>query len=143
MTINQVQDEIIEDFEIFGEDREEKLLYIIDLGNKLKEISEEDRIDTHTIKGCQSKVWLISSFKNDKIFFQADSNTVITKGLISLLVRVFSERTPDEILETNLYFIDKIGMGSLIGSQRSNGLVAMVKQIKMYALAYKTKMQKS
>ena len=140
MTIDQVQDEIIEDFDIFDNDREQKLLYLIDLGNKLEPISEEDKVDTHTIKGCQSKVWLISDFREGKIHFKADSNTVITKGLISILLKVYSDRTPDEILNTKLYFIDKIGMGGLIGSQRSNGLVAMVKQIKMYGLAYKSKM---
>src|SRR5690606_27768559 len=116
----RVQDEIIEEFSILGDDKESTIYYIMEIGDNLPPFPEEERREENTIKGCQSKVWLTTKFKDDKVFYLADSNTDITKGLISLLIRVMSGRTPKEIIEADLYFIEKIGMGSIIGSQRSN-----------------------
>ncbi|MFN3800126.1 SufE family protein [Belliella pelovolcani] len=140
MSVEAIQNEIIEEFSILGDDKESTIFYIMEIGGSLPEMPESDKIDQNIIKGCQSKVWLTASEKDGKIHFQADSNTDITKGLISLLIRVLSKRTPEEIIQAELYFIDKIGMGSIIGSQRSNGLAAMIKQMKMYALAYQAKL---
>jgi cysteine desulfuration protein SufE len=137
--INTVQNEIIDEFEILGDDKESTIYYIMELGDKLDAFPESERTEENIIKGCQSKVWLTTTFENDKIIFLADSNTDITKGLISLLIRVYSGRRPSEIINSDLYFIDKIGMGNIIGSQRSNGLAAMIKQMKLYAIAYQTK----
>jgi cysteine desulfuration protein SufE len=111
----------------------------MELGDKLPPFPDSERTDHNIIKGCQSKVWLTTRLDGEKIIFLADSNTDITKGLISLLIRVFSGRGPDEIISSDLYFIDKIGMGSIIGSQRSNGLSAMIKQMKRFAIAYQAK----
>ncbi|MBS9525181.1 SufE family protein [Litoribacter ruber] len=138
--INKVQDEIIDEFEILGDDRESTIFYIMELGNQLGAFPEEEKTEDNIIKGCQSKVWLITTTEDDKVVFHADSNTDITKGLISLLIRVMSGRTPQEIINADLYFIEKIGMGGIIGSQRSNGLAAMIKQMKFYAIAYQSKM---
>ncbi len=137
--IKQVQEEIISEFEILGDDKESTIFYIMELGDQLPAYPEEEKIEDNIIKGCQSKVWLITSMEGQKIKFMADSNTDITKGLISLLIRVLSDRTAKEIIDADLYFIDKIGMGNIIGSQRSNGLAAMIKQMKLYALAYQSK----
>jgi cysteine desulfuration protein SufE len=137
--INTIQNEIIEEFEILGDDKESTIYYIMELGDKLDDFPASERKEENIIKGCQSKVWLTTAYENDKIIFLADSNTDITKGLISLLIRVYSGRSPDEIITSDLYFINKIGMGNIIGSQRSNGLAAMIKQMKLYALAYQTK----
>lgn len=138
-SINDIQNEIIEEFSILGDDKESTIFYIMELGDKLQDFPEEQRVDENIIKGCQSKVWLTAKDENDEIHFLADSNTDITKGLISLLIRVLSGKKPKEILDAELFFIDKIGMGNIIGSQRSNGLAAMIKQMKLYALAYQTK----
>ncbi|PRY88031.1 SufE family protein [Mongoliibacter ruber] len=138
-SIQDVQKEIIEEFEILGDDKESTIFYIMELGNNLPSFPEKERVDVNIIKGCQSKVWLTAKMEDDKIHFLADSNTDITKGLISLLIRVLSERSPKEIIDAQLQFIDKIGMGNIIGSQRSNGLAAMIKQMKLYALAYQAK----
>ena len=138
-SIRDIQDEIIEEFEILADDREATLFYLMELGDKMPPLPEEYREDTNLIKGCQSKVWLHSDFKDNKVLFEADSNTDITRGLISLLVRVLSDQTPDDIINADLDFVEKIGMGQIIGSQRSNGFASMIKQIKMYALGYKTK----
>ena len=100
---------------------------------------QNKKIEENVVKGCQSKVWLTASTKNDKVFFLADSNTAITKGLVSLLIRIFNGQTPDSILDADLYFMRKIGMERFIGTQRSNGFAAMIKQMKLYALAFKTK----
>ena len=140
-SIKEIQDEIIEEFTILGNDRESTVFYIMELGKKLEPINDEFKTDNNLIKGCQSKVWLTAELKDDIIYFRADSNTDITKGLISLLIRILSGRRPDEILNAGLYFLEKIGMHNIIGSQRSNGLASMIKQIKLYALAYKTKIQ--
>lgn len=138
-SIAEVQEEIIDEFAILGDDKESTIFYIMELGNQLPLFPEEEKIDMNIIKGCQSKVWLIAREKGEAIEFLADSNTDITKGLISLLIRVLSGRKPEEIIASDLYFIDKIGMGNIIGSQRSNGLAAMIKQMKRYAIAFQTK----
>jgi len=135
MTINAVQDQIIDEFEILAEDRESTIFYIMDLGQNLGEMKEEDKVDRNLIKGCQSKVWLTSGVTDGKIEFHADSNTDITKGLISLLIRVFNGQEPDNIVNADLYFIERIGMNQMIGSQRSNGFASMIKQMKLFALA--------
>ena len=132
----EIQEEIIDEFSILGDDKESTIYYIMEIGNKLPPFPENERTDENIIKGCQSKVWLTTKFEDNKVVYLADSNTDITKGLISLLIRVLSNRTPQEILDTELYFIDKIGMSSIIGSQRSNGLASMIKQMKLFALAY-------
>lgn len=139
-SIKDVQEEIIEEFDILGDDKESTVFYIMELGGQLDEFPEADKTEEHIIKGCQSKVWLTAEESQGKINFRADSNTDITKGLISLLIRVLSGRMPEEIIHADLFFIDRIGMGSIIGSQRSNGLAAMIKQMKLYAIAYQTKL---
>jgi len=136
----QIQEEIIDEFSILGDDKESTIYYIMEIGNKLPSFPEDERTEENIIKGCQSKVWLTTRFENNRVIYLADSNTDITKGLISLLIRVLSGRTPQEILDTELYFINKIGMSTIIGSQRSNGLVAMIKQMKLFALAYQAKL---
>ena len=141
MTINQAQDEIIQEFALLDGDREMTVFYIMELGQKLPAMQETEKIEDNVVKGCQSKVWLTATMENDRIFFTADSNTAITKGLVSLLVRIFNHHTPDEILNAELYFMHKIGMERFIGTQRSNGFGAMIKQMKLYALAFKTKME--
>ena len=138
-TINEVQEEIIENFSLFDGDMESTLFYLMDLGKKLPTMPEDHKTEDYIVKGCQSKVWLFPKFLDGRVFFEADSNTEITKGLIYLLVSLWNNRTPDEILNTDLFLIDKIGMSRMIGSQRSNGFASMIKQIKMYALAYKSK----
>jgi len=138
MTINEAQDEIIDEFEMF-DDWMEKYEYIIQLGKDLPLIDEQYRKEENLIKGCQSKVWLRSEYKEGKIFFTADSDALITKGLVSMVVRVLSGHTPKEIAEGDLYFIDKIGLKSHLSPTRSNGLLSMVKQMKMYAVAYQAK----
>jgi len=137
--IKDIQEEIIGEFEILGNDKESTIYYIMELGDQLKDFPEEEKIEENIIKGCQSKVWLTTGFKDGKVFFLADSNTDITKGLISLLIRVLSGKSPGEIINADLYFIEKIGMGNIIGSQRSNGLAAMIKQMKLFAIAYQAK----
>ena len=138
-SIQEVQDEIVSEFEILGDDKESTIYYIMELGGSLEDFPDSERIESNTIKGCQSKVWLIAEEKEGKVHFQADSNTDITKGLISLLLRVLNYRSPEEIINAELNFVERIGMGSIIGSQRSNGFASMIKQIKLYALAIQTK----
>jgi cysteine desulfuration protein SufE len=140
-SINQIQDEIIEEFAILGNDMESIIFYIMELGDKLEPLEEQHRVDSNLIKGCQSKVWLNAEVRDRKLILKADSNTDITRGLISLLIRTLSGQSLDDVINAQLYFIEKIGMNKVIGSQRSNGLTAMIKQIKLYALAYKTKLQ--
>lgn len=140
--INSIQDEIIDEFAILGDDRESTIFYIMELGQKLPELDEIHKVDENIIKGCQSKVWLTTSLRGDCVYYNADSNTEITKGLISLLIKVLSGQKAEDIMNADLYFIEKIGMGQIIGSQRSNGLVAMIKQMKLYALAYKSKISR-
>ncbi len=141
MTINQLQDEIIQEFSLLDGDMEMTVFYIMELGQKLPEMPEEVKNEENIVKGCQSKVWLMASMDGDKIHFIADSNTAITKGLVSLLIRIFDGQTPDNILHSELYFMNRIGMERFIGTQRSNGFAAMIKQMKLYALAFKTKME--
>ncbi|MGM0945407.1 MAG: SufE family protein [Bacteroidota bacterium] len=140
MSITDIQEEIVSEFEILGDDRESTIFYIMELGGNLDEFPESEKKEENIIKGCQSKVWLTADEKEGKIHFQADSNTDITKGLISLLIRIFNKRSPEEIINAELNFLDRIGMGSIIGSQRSNGLASMIKQMKMYAIAFQTKL---
>ena len=141
MTINEIQDEIINEFSLLDGDMEMTVFYIMELGQKLPVMAEGDKTDENIVKGCQSKVWLTSKLENGKVYFAADSNTAITKGLVSLLARIFNGQAPENILSSDLYFMHKIGMERFIGTQRSNGFAAMIKQMKLYALAYKTKME--
>jgi len=138
MTINETQDEIIEEFDTLS-DWMEKYEYIIQLGKDLPLIDEQYRKDENLIKGCQSRVWLHSEFKEGRIYFTADSDALITKGLVSMVIRVLSGHTPKEIAEADLYFVDKIGLRSHLSPTRSNGLLSMLKQMKMYAIAYQAK----
>lgn len=138
MTIQETQDEIIADFELFG-DWMDKYEYIIQLGKELPMIETQYKTDDNLIKGCQSRVWLHTEFRDGKLLFTADSDAVITKGLISLVIKVLNGQTPKAIIESDLYFIDAIGLSSHLSPTRSNGLLSMVKQIKMYALAYQKK----
>lgn len=140
-SVKEIQQGIIEEFELLADDRESTIFYIMDLGQKLPAMDEALKSEDNIIKGCQSKVWLTTNFIDGKVMYIADSNTDITKGLISLLVRVLSGQTPDTILNTELNFVEKIGMGQVIGSQRSNGFNAMIKQMKLYALGYRAKAQ--
>ncbi len=136
-TINEIQDEIIEEFAILEGDAEMTNFYIIELGQKLPPLAEKHKVEENTIKGCQSKVWLITAPEGERMTFEADSNSAITKGLVSLLVRIFDHQKASDIVDADLYFIDKIGMNRFIGTQRSNGFAAMIKQIKLLALVYR------
>lgn len=137
MTINETQNEIIEEFADLT-DWMDRYAYIIELGNQLEPLDAVQKVPANLIEGCQSRVWIASDLLEDgHIRFKADSDALIVKGIVSLLMRVLSERTPDEILNADLYFIDKIGLSDHLSPTRSNGLVAMVKQIRNYALAYK------
>jgi cysteine desulfuration protein SufE len=134
-SIADIENEIREEFSILEDDRESTLFYIMELGDQLAPMPESDKTEENIIKGCQSKVWLTASENDGKVYFMADSNTDITRGLISLLVRVLNERSPKEILNAELGFLKDIGMDQIIGSQRSNGLTAMIRQMKLFALA--------
>jgi cysteine desulfuration protein SufE len=136
-TIKEREEEITDEFSLF-DSWEEKYEYIIDLGKRLEPLEEEFKVGENIIKGCQSTVWLTSQFKEGKVFYKADSDAIIVKGLISMLIKVLSGHKPDEILEAKLNFIKDIGMMTHLAQTRSNGLLAMVKQIKNYALAYKS-----
>lgn len=133
--INQTQDELIEEFGLF-DDWADKYEYLIDLGKKLLPMSESFKTEENVIKGCQSKVWLHAEKQGDLVVFQADSEAIIVKGMISMLIRVLSNHTPEEIIKADLYFIDQIGMSQHLAQTRSNGLVAMIKQMKNYAVAF-------
>lgn len=141
MSINEVQDEIISEFSLLDGDMEMTVFYIMELGQKLKDMPEDQKTEDNIVKGCQSKVWLTADLSDDRLYFQADSNTAITKGLVSLLVRIFNGQPAEAILHADLYFMHKIGMERFIGTQRSNGFASMVKQMKLYALAFKTKIE--
>ncbi|MBS1949974.1 MAG: SufE family protein [Cytophagales bacterium] len=140
MSTHQIQDEIINEFSLLDGDMEMTVFYLMELGQKLPAMNESDKTENHIVKGCQSKVWLTAKLNGDKIYFEGDSNTAITKGLVSLLIRVLSGQTPDAIIHSELYFVSKIKMERFIGTQRSNGFAAMIKQMKLYALALKTQM---
>lgn len=140
MELTEVQDRIVREFNIF-EDWTEKYKHIIKLGSKLEELPEEDHDDSNLVKGCQSQVWLVADLDGDKVTFKADSDAAITKGLVALMVRFYSGRTPDEIINTDPDFLDKIGLAQHLSPTRSNGLASMVKQMKIYAMAYKSKLE--
>lgn len=135
MTIEQVQDEIVQEFSMF-DDWMDKYSYLIELGNDLQDLDPKDKNDQNLIKGCQSRVWLVAELKDGKICFRGESDAVIVKGLVALLLRVVSGRSPKELLENELHFIDDLGLKQHLSPTRSNGLLAMVKQIRLYAVAY-------
>ena len=141
-TITKIQDEIIEEFGIF-DDWLDKYNYLIELSETLPVLDEKEKKPEYLIEGCQSKVWLKAEMENGRINFLADSDAIITKGIVSLLVRVLSGREPEEIIDTDLYFIDRIGLKENLSPTRSNGLLSMVKQMKLYALAYQAKSKKN
>ncbi len=138
MTIKETEKEIVEEFGVFT-DWMDKYEYLIEIGRSLPIIPEADKKETNLIKGCQSRVWLKSSFNGGKLYFSADSDAIITKGIISLLIRVYNERTPEEILESDFGFISEIGIKENLSPTRANGLVAMINQIRAYAVAYSNK----
>lgn len=138
MTINEEQDEIISEFSDF-DDWMDRYQMLIDMGNEQKALEEKYKTEDNLIDGCQSRVWLQCDPKDGKLIFTAESDALIVKGIITLLIRVLSGHTPDEILDADLYFIEKIGLKEHLSPTRSNGLLAMVKQMRMYALAYKAK----
>ena len=138
MTIKEIQDEIVDEFSMF-EDWMQRYEYIIDLGKALPLIEEQYKTEENIIKGCQSKVWVHGELNNDKIVFTADSDAILTKGIIAILIRAFSNQKAVDILEANTDFIDEIGLKEHLSPTRANGLVSMIKQIKMYALAYNVK----
>jgi len=137
-SIQETQEELIEEFDLF-DDWADKYEYLIDLGKKLPSLSEDLKTEENVIKGCQSRVWLHADKQGDQIVFEADSEAVIVKGMISMLIRVLSHHTAEEIMQADLYFIDQIGMSQHLAQTRSNGLLSMVKQMKNYALAFSAK----
>lgn len=139
MTIKEIQEEIIDEFSMF-EDWMERYEYIIEIGKSLPLINDEFKKDENLIVGCQSKVWLHSEIQNNKLHFTADSDAILTKGIVALLLRVFNNQAPKDILDANLYFVDKIGLKEHLSPTRANGLVSMIKQIKLYALAFQSKL---
>lgn len=138
-TINEIQDSIIEEFSDF-EDWLDRYQLLIDLGNEQEPLPEEYKTDNNLIEGCQSRVWLQADFVDGKVQFCAESDALIVKGIVSLLIKVYSGHTPDEILESEPYFVEAIGLKEHLSPTRSNGLVAMIKQMRLYALAFKAKM---
>ena len=140
MTINELQNNVIEDFADF-DDWMDKYALLIDLGNSLPPLEEKYKTESNLIEGCQSRVWLQADYVDGKILFKGESDAVIVKGIVSLLISILSDHTPQEILDADLYFIEKIGLKEHLSPTRSNGLVAMVKQMRMYALAFRTKEQ--
>lgn len=138
MTINEAQDEVIEEFSDFT-DWMDKYQLLIDLGNEQPPLDERYKVESNLIDGCQSRVWLQADYHDGVIDFSAESDALIVKGIIALLIRVLSGHTPDEIIDADLYFIEKIGLREHLSPTRSNGLLAMIKQMRMYALAFKTK----
>lgn len=141
-TINDIQEEIVSEFVIF-DDWMDRYNYLIELAKELPMIDTRMKTDDYLIRGCQSRVWLNAEYHDGKVHFTADSDAIITKGIISLLVRVLSDRTPQEIMNANLDFIDKIGLRQNLSPTRANGLVSMIKQMKLYAIAYNAKEQKN
>ena len=137
-TIQETEEEIVDEFSLF-DNWEDKYEYIIDLGKKLQPLDPKFKVEENKIKGCQSQVWLVADETDGRIFFKADSDAVIVRGLVSMLIRVLSGHTPDEMINAKLDFINKIGMTTHLAQTRSNGLLSMVKQMKHYALAYKAK----
>ncbi len=140
MTINELQDEVIEEFSSF-DDWMDKYQLLIDLGNEQEPLDEQYKTESNLIEGCQSRVWLQADYRNGLIEFQAESDALIVKGIIALLIRVLNRHTPQEILDAELYFIDRIGLHEHLSPTRSNGLLAMIKRIKAYAVAFQAKEQ--
>lgn len=140
MSIQEIQDEIIDEFSMF-DDWEERYQYMIDLGKTLPLIDDSYKTDDNLIKGCQSKVWVHAKMENDKVAFTADSDAIITKGIIAILIRVFSNQHPQDIIDADTDFIDKIGLKEHLSPTRANGLVSMIKQLKLYAIAYQTQLK--
>ena len=137
-SIDDIQNEIIEDFDFF-DDWDDKYAHIIEMGKELQPLAEEYKTDDNIIKGCQSRVWLHADLEGENLILKADSDAIIVKGLVAMLLKVFSNHTPEEIMGTEIFFMQKIGMSNHLSPTRANGLVAMIKQIKLYALAFKTK----
>lgn len=135
MKINDIQDQIVEEFSVF-DDWMDKYAYIIELGSEMSSLDNKYQTEDNLIRGCQSKVWFHAEYKEGKVIFEADSDAIITKGIAALLIRVFSEQTPKDIVDSDLHFIEKIGLTQHLSPTRSNGLLSMVKQIKIYALAF-------
>jgi cysteine desulfuration protein SufE len=142
MTLNEIQDQIIDEFSVFS-DWMERYEYLIDMGRTLPPFDVTHKIPDFLIEGCQSKVWLYPSFSDGVITYTADSDALITRGIVALLVRVFSGRTPDEIIGADIYFIDRIGLKENLSPTRSNGLLSMMRQMRLYALAFKSKQEQS
>ena len=138
MTIEEIEREIVDEFSLF-DSWDDKYEYIIDLGKRLQPLEDEHKKDENRVRGCQSTVWLIADYKDGRVYFRAESNSLITSGLISILIRVLSGQKPDDIVAAKLDFLNEIGMMTHLAQTRSNGLLSMVKQIKNYALAYKLK----
>ena len=138
MTTTEIQNEIVDEFVIF-DDWMDRYEYLIEIGNILEPYNDKNKTQSNLIQGCQSRVWLDAEYKERKIYFTADSDAIITKGIVALLIRVFSDKTPDEILNTDLFFIDKIGLKENLSPTRANGLVSMIKNINAYARAFKVK----
>ena len=139
--IDPIQEQIIEEFAIFDEWLD-KYDYLIELSDSLPAIAEEHRTEQYVIKGCQSRVWVDAKVEDGRIFYSADSDAIITKGIIALLIRVLNGRSPQEIIDTELYFVDAIGLSENLSPTRSNGLLAMIKQMRMYAMAFATTQNK-
>lgn len=137
-TINNIQDEIVEEFSMF-DDWMDKYSLLIELGNSLEALDAKHKNENNIIEGCQSRVWLNADMKGGKVIFEAESDAVIVKGMIALLIKVLSDKTPDEIIDADLYFIEKIGLKEHLSPTRSNGLLSMVKQMKFYAMAFKAR----
>jgi len=137
-SIEEIEKEIVEEFGLF-DSWDDKYEYIIDLGKKLAPLEDQFKLDENKVRGCQSTVWLVADYRDGKVFYKAESDAVIVKGLISMLIRVLSGQTPDAIIEAKLNFIQQIGMTTHLAQTRSNGLLSMVKQMKNFALAYKIK----
>jgi cysteine desulfuration protein SufE len=138
MTINEIESAIIEEFSAF-DDWMDKYNYLIEMGKEMKVIDEKYKVQNNLITGCQSRVWLQAEYRDGRVYFTADSDAVITKGLVSLMIRVLDGQTPDDIISAGLGFVDQIGLKEHLSPTRSNGLTSMIKQMKLYALAYKTK----
>lgn len=138
VSLNEVQNEIVEEFSLF-DDWMDRYALLIDLGNSLEKLDEKYKVENNLIEGCQSRVWLQADYVDGKVVFKAESDAVIVKGIIALLIKVLSNRTPDEIINADLYFVEKIGLKEHLSPTRSNGLVSMIKQIRFYAMAFKAK----
>jgi cysteine desulfuration protein SufE len=139
MTIKEIQEEIIDEFSMF-DDWMERYEYIIELGKSLPLIDDVNKVEENIIKGCQSKVWIHADFENDEVHYTADSDAILTKGIVALILRVYSDQHPQDILNTDTEFINKIGLKEHLSPTRANGLVSMIKKIKLYALGYQSKL---